>query len=201
VGAGTVFFAYLHELPAALSRSAAWLNRELLRLLLRVDTAVLAAFFIVVILEVALVQWQHWQRLRMSRTEIRDEHRDQEGDPLVKRRIRQMQQARARRRMMAAVPDATVVLVNPTHYAVALAYDRNSGEAPRVVAKGLDEVAARIRTVAEKSRVPVVSNPPLARALYTVALGSEIPAEHSRVVAAIIAYVWRQRGLATGAAR
>ncbi len=201
VGAGTVFLAYLRELPAALSWSVAWLNRELLRLMLRVDTAVLAAFFIVVILEVALVQWQYWQRLRMSRTEIRDEHREQEGDPLIKRRIRQMQQARARRRMMAAVPDATVILVNPTHYAVALAYDRNSGDAPRVVAKGLDELAARIRTVAEKSRVPVVSNPPLARALYTVAVGAEIPAEHYRVVAEIIAYVWRLRGLAAGMAR
>ncbi|MCX7382174.1 MAG: EscU/YscU/HrcU family type III secretion system export apparatus switch protein [Alphaproteobacteria bacterium] len=194
-GAGFVFLGYLRDLSAALSWSVAWLNGELFRALLRVDTIILAAFFIVVILEVAAVQWQHFQRMRMSRTEIRDEYRDMEGDPLIKRRIRQMQQARARRRMIAAVPDATVVLVNPTHYAVALAYDRNSGEAPRVVAKGLDEVAARIRIIAEESRVPVVSNPPLARALYSVAVGAEIPAEHYRVVAEVIAYVWRLRGL------
>ena len=98
--------------------------------------------------------------------------------------------------MLAAVPTATVVVTNPTHYAIALAYDRTKGAAPRVVAKGMDEVAARIREVAAESRVPIVANPPLARALYTVELDGEIPAEHFRVVAEIIAYVWRLRGRA-----
>lgn len=200
-GAALVFLEFLRSLPTALAWSVAWLSQEIFTAILRVDRGILAAFLVIVLLDVGTGQWQHWQRLRMSRTEIRDEHRDQEGDPLIKRRIRQMQQARARRRMMAAVPKATVVLVNPTHYAVALAYDRNSGEAPRVVAKGTDEVAARIRAAAEDSRVPVVSNPPLARALYTVPLGAEIPAEHYRLVAEVIAYVWRLRGRLASPAR
>jgi flagellar biosynthetic protein FlhB len=98
---------------------------------------------------------------------------------------------RARKRMMAQVPKATVVVTNPTHYAVALAYDRATNPAPRVVAKGADDVAARIREVAQAANVPVVANPPLARALYRLELDAEIPAEHYKAVAEIIAYVWR----------
>ena len=95
---------------------------------------------------------------------------------------------------MAAIPTATVVVTNPTHYAIALAYERGRPGAPRVVAKGVDEVAARIREVAMDNRVPLVANPPLARALYTVELDAEIPAEHFKAVAEIIAYIWRLRG-------
>ena len=90
-----------------------------------------------------------------------------------------------------------MVVTNPTHFAVALSYDRSKNGAPRVIAKGMDEVAARIREVAKESRVPLVANPVLARALYTVDLDAEIPAEHFKVVAEIIAYVWRLRGRAT----
>lgn len=158
---------------------------------MRVAWAVIAAFLVFALADVGQTMWQHWRGLRMSRNEVRDEHKEQEGDPLIKRRVRQMMQSRARRRMMAAIPDATVVLMNPTHYAVALAYDRSRGAAPRVVAKGVDEVALRIRDMAEQHRVPVVVNPPLARALYKVELDEEIPAEHYRLVAEVIAYVWR----------
>jgi len=119
----------------------------------------------------------------------------------VKGRLRQLRQQRARKRMMAAVPKATVVVTNPTHYAIALVYDRATGGAPRVVAKGVDAVAARIRAVAEENKVPLVANPPLARALFTVELDAEIPAEHFQAVAEIIAYVWRLRGSARGARR
>lgn len=131
--------------------------------------------------------------LRMSKQDIRDEMRDTEGNPHVKQRIRRIQVLRARRRMMAKVPGATVVLTNPTHYAVALAYDRVTNPAPRVVAKGEDSLAARIRAVAEENGVPVVSNPPLARALYRLELDAEIPMEYYKAVAEIIAYVWRLR--------
>jgi len=93
--------------------------------------------------------------------------------------------------MLAAVKDATVVITNPTHYAVALVYDRATHAAPRVVAKGVDTMAARIREAAEAARVPLVANPPLARALFRVELDSEIPAEHYQAVAEIVAYVWR----------
>ena len=92
---------------------------------------------------------------------------------------------------MAAIPKATVVVTNPTHYAVALAYERGGKGAPRVVAKGVDEVAARIREMAREHRVPLVASPPLARALYRVELEAEIPAEHFQAVAEIVAYVWR----------
>ena len=127
----------------------------------------------------------------MSRQEIKQELRESEGDPKIKARIRQIRQARARRRMLAAVPKAAVVITNPTHYAVALAYERGSKAAPRVVAKGVDSVAARIREVAQAARVPLVANPPLARALYPIELDQEIPAELYRAVAAVIAYIWR----------
>lgn len=192
-GASTALIALAPSLPAALGWTTPWLANQMVHTVTRVGVAVLASFALVAGFEVIGSQWQHWRRMRMSRNEVRDEHKEQEGDPFIKRRIRQIQTQRARRRMMAAVPDATVVLTNPTHYAVALAYDRNSGGAPRVVAKGVDEVAARIRSLAETSRVPVVANPPLARALYNVELGAEIPAEHYRLVAEIIAYVWRLR--------
>jgi flagellar biosynthetic protein FlhB len=136
----------------------------------------------------------------MTRQELREEVKESEGDPMIKGRIRSLRMARARRRMMAAVPKAAVVITNPTHYAVALAYDENSQAAPKVVAKGAEAVAARIRALAEESGVPLVSNPPLARALFKLELDTEIPAEHYQAVAEIIAYVWRLRGRAGAAA-
>ena len=184
--------------PTALSWTAVGLNTAIETHLVALAVAVLGAFSLVAIVDVIVVQWRHMRKLRMTRQEVRDEHRDAEGDPLIKRKIRQIQQQRARRRMMAAVPKATVVLTNPTHYAVALAYDRAKGGAPTVVAKGVDEVAARIREVASANGVPLVANPPLARALYKVDLGAEIPAEHYRIVAEVIAYVWRLRGQSGG---
>ncbi len=139
------------------------------------------------------VRLRHARSMRMSKQDVRDEHRDSEGNPQIKARIRRIRMMRARRRMMAAVPKATVVVTNPTHYAVALAYDRAQSAAPRVVAKGMDSLAARIRAVAIANSVPVVANPPLARALYQQDLDTDIPAEHFKAVAEIIAYVWRLR--------
>jgi flagellar biosynthetic protein FlhB len=139
------------------------------------------------------VRFRHARDMRMSKQNIRDELKDTEGNPHVKARIRRIRVMRARKRMMAKVPTATVVVTNPTHYAVALAYDRANNPAPRIVAKGSDSLAARIREVAEANGVPVVANPPLARALYRLDLDTEIPAEHYKAVAEIIAYVWRLR--------
>jgi flagellar biosynthetic protein FlhB len=132
--------------------------------------------------------------MRMTKQEQRDESRESEGDPHIKARLRQIRQQRSRRRMMQAVPQAAVVVTNPTHYAVALAYDRGSGGAPRIVAKGMDEMAARIRKAAQDAGVPLVANPPLARALYPLPLDREIPAEHFKAVAELIAYVWKLNG-------
>jgi len=129
------------------------------------------------------VRFRHTRDLRMSKQDIRDELKDTEGNRVM----------RARKQMMAKVPTATVVITNPTHYAVALLYDRANNPAPRIVAKGSDFLAARIREVAEANRVPVVVNPPLARALHRLEIDTEIPAEHYKAVAEIIAYVWRLR--------
>jgi flagellar biosynthetic protein FlhB len=144
-----------------------------------------------------LFQYRQWyERQKMSVREMKDEFRQSEGDPLVKGKIRQLRQSRMRKRMMAAVPKASVVITNPTHFAVALKYERGMN-APLCVAKGVDVIARRIREVAEAHGIPIVENPPLARALHgTVELDQEIPAEHYRAVAEIIGYLMRLRRLA-----
>jgi len=141
-----------------------------------------------------LFQYRQWyDRHKMSVREMKEEFRQTEGDPVVKGKLRQLRQARMRKRMMAAVPKASVVITNPTHFAVALQYERGMN-APICVAKGVDLIARRIREVAEDAGVPVVENPPLARALHgTVEIDQEIPQEHYRAVAEVIGYVMRLR--------
>ena len=130
------------------------------------------------------------KRNRMSRREIKDELKQSEGDPLVRAKLRQIRQERAQRRMMTKVPDATVVVTNPTHYAIALYYEQGETPAPICVAKGVDAVALRIREVAGEHSVPIVEDPPLARALFATAeLDEEIPTEHFQAVAKVIGYV------------
>jgi flagellar biosynthesis protein FlhB len=137
-------------------------------------------------------RYDHERRNRMSKQEVKDEHKDTEGNPQLKGRIRQMQQQMARRRMIQEVPKADVVVVNPTHFAVALRYDDKRMRAPRVIAKGVDIMAQQIRMVADAHRVPLVEAPPLARALYaTTDLGHEIPAALYVAVAQILAYVYQ----------
>jgi flagellar biosynthetic protein FlhB len=130
----------------------------------------------------------------MSREDLREEMRESEGDPQVKARLRRIRESRARQRMMAAIPNAAVVITNPTHFAVAIAYQQGEAAAPRLVAKGADEMAARIRAAAEEHGVPIVANPPLARALFRLEVETEIPPEHWQAVAEIISYVWRLQG-------
>jgi len=133
---------------------------------------------------------RHISQLKMTREEIRQEQRESDGDPQQKARIRQVQRAMARKRMMAAVPTADVIVSNPTHYAVALEYREGGMRAPRVVAKGVDEVAARIRALGAAHAVPLLEAPPLARALYRhTEIGSEIPAALFAAVAQVLAYV------------
>lgn len=140
--------------------------------------------------------------LRMTRQEVREEHRQSEGSPEVKARIRRLRRELLRRRMMAEVPKATAVIVNPTHYAVALRYDQHTMPAPRVVAKGKNFLALRIRERALEHRVPVVENPPLARALYQqVEVGQEIPTGLYRAVAEVLAYVYRLMSMSGPAGR
>jgi len=141
-----------------------------------------------------LFQYRQWfERQKMSLREAKEEFKQTEGDPQIKGKIRQLRQARARRRMMAAVPKASVIITNPTHYAVALQYDRGM-DAPICLAKGTDLVALKIRELATLHAIPIVENPPLARALHaTVEIDEEIPTEHYKAVAEIIGYVMKLR--------
>ncbi|RRZ95887.1 flagellar biosynthesis protein FlhB [Erwinia sp. 198] len=143
------------------------------------------------------VFWQlysYYKGLRMTRQEIRDEYKQQEGDPHVKGRIRQQMRAAARRRMMADVPKADVIVTNPTHYSVALQYDEGKMSAPKVVAKGAGEVALRIRELGKEHRIPVLEAPPLARALYRHSeIGQHIPGTLYAAVAEVLAWVWQLR--------
>jgi flagellar biosynthesis protein FlhB len=135
---------------------------------------------------------RHKQDLRMSKQEIKEEMKELEGNPQMKAKIRRIQRDRARRQMMKEVPTATAVIVNPTHYAVALKYDMEGMAAPRVVAKGKNYLALRIRQKAVENQVPLVENPPLAQALYkSVDVGQEIPAHLYRAVAEILAYIFK----------
>jgi flagellar biosynthetic protein FlhB len=152
------------------------------------------ALALVAAADVPFQLWRHADGLKMSKEEVRRENRETEGDPHVKAAIRSQQREMARRRMMADVPKADVIVTNPTHYAVALRYDDSAMRAPRVVAKGADAVAAKIRELGEAHRVPVLESPPLARALYRHAeLGDEIPAALYTAVAEVLAYVFQLR--------
>jgi flagellar biosynthetic protein FlhB len=135
-------------------------------------------------------RYEHLQSLKMSKQEIKEEYKEMEGSPEIKNRLRQLRMEVAKRRMMTKVPTATAVLMNPTHYAVAILYEPETMSAPLVVAKGQDAVALKIRDVAKENKVPVIRNPELARALYKdVEIDQEIPAEHYRAVAEIIRIV------------
>ncbi|MBR9825792.1 MAG: flagellar biosynthesis protein FlhB [Alphaproteobacteria bacterium] len=130
------------------------------------------------------------KRNRMSRREIKDELKQSEGDPLVRAKLRQIREERSRKRMMAKVPESTVVITNPTHYAIALYYEQGETPAPICLAKGVDLVAKRIRELAEENEIPIVEDPPLARALWATAeLDEEIPVDHFKAVARVIGYV------------
>jgi flagellar biosynthetic protein FlhB len=136
------------------------------------------------------VRWEMEQKMKMSKQEQKEEHKEAEGDPQVKSRIRSLQQQMARRRMMAEVPKADVIITNPTHLSVALRYDRGRMDAPQVVAKGADNVAMRIREIARENNVPLVENKPVARALFKVDLGKQVPDDLFKAVAEILAYVY-----------
>lgn len=151
---------------------------------------VVIAIFVLAVADYLYQRYTHLKKLRMTKQELKEEYKQTEGDPIVKSRIRQVRMERARHRMMENVPKADVVIVNPTHYAVALEYKMEKMDAPVVVAKGIDFLALRIREVAEEHEVPIVENPPLARALFaSVEIDQTIPPEHFKAVAEVISYV------------
>ena len=164
-------------------------------LALRMIAGVCAVVTLIAGLDFLYQKFEFHKSMRMSKQDIKDEMKQTEGDPLIKSRLRQLRIERARKRMMAAVPKADVVITNPTHYAVALKYTSGEMAAPVLVAKGVDNLALRIREVAKESDVPIVENPPLARALHSgVEIDQAIPETYYRAVAEVIGYVWRLKG-------
>ncbi len=151
----------------------------------------LSIMFAIAVADYAYQRYSFIKSLRMSKQEIKDEYKQAEGDPHVKSKIKQLRTQKARQRMMARVPDASVIITNPTHFAVALEYDRDKMDAPIVTAKGQDNVALRIRELATEHNVPIVENPPLARGLYaSVEIDDAISEEHYKAVAEVISYVY-----------
>jgi flagellar biosynthetic protein FlhB len=182
-------------LDSILNQSTAAVAGDMSHLLFKVLMAALASLAVIAGLDYFWQRMRWLSRNRMSKQEIKEEYRQNEGDPTIKAKIRQLRHERSRKRMMAAVPKATVVVMNPTHYAVALQYESGKMAAPVCVAKGVDALALRIRAVAEEHDVPVVENPPLARALYAaIEIDEPVPAEHFKAVAQVIGYVFRLQG-------
>ncbi|NVO12727.1 MAG: flagellar biosynthesis protein FlhB [Rhodoplanes sp.] len=179
------------RLEALVSTDPAAILPLSLALTLNLLGTVVAILFVIAAADY-LFQYRQWyERQKMTLKEIKDEFKETEGDPKIKARIRQLRVGRMRKRMMAAVPGATVVITNPTHYAIALKYERGMN-APLCLAKGTDRIALKIREVATEAGVPVVENPPLARTLYaTVEIDQEIPPEHYKAVAEVVGYVMR----------
>ena len=162
-------------------------------LALQMIGAVVAILFLVAAADFVFQYRQWYERQKMSMRELKEEFKQSEGDPMIKGKIRQLRQQRMRKRMMAAVPKASVIITNPTHYAIALQYEKGM-EAPVCLAKGTDLMALKIREIAAAHSVPIVENPPLARALHaTVEIDEEIPTEHYKAVAEVIGYVMKLR--------
>ncbi|MBN2870213.1 MAG: flagellar biosynthesis protein FlhB [Campylobacterales bacterium] len=193
LGIGFLFFwSYIQELPTvalfSLENQMGWLRDKSIVL----ASVMLIIIFIYAVIDLFLTRKQYFDKLKMSKQEIKDEMKNMEGDPHVKAKIRQIQMQAARKRMMSAVPTADVVITNPTHYAVAIVYDETKHFAPVVVAKGVDNIAIQIKKVARENGVHIVQNPPLARTLYKeVDIDRPIPEMMFAAVAEVLAYVYK----------
>jgi flagellar biosynthetic protein FlhB len=164
-------------------------------LALKVFMAVILIMSLLALGDYSYQRFDYRKQKRMTKEEVKDERKQSEGDPKIKQKLHSIRVNRMRQRMMAAVPEADVVITNPTHYAVALQYVPEIMDAPKVLAKGRDLVALRIRELAEENEIPLVENPPLARALHDSAeVNQDIPVEHYKAVAEVIGYVMRLRG-------
>jgi flagellar biosynthetic protein FlhB len=189
-----VIWSYLSDMLALSHMSISDALARGLSLVAMSCLLIASSLVILVLIDVPWQMWNHAKQLRMSRQDVKQEHKDSEGDPHVKGRIRQQQRSMARRRMMSAVPEADVVVTNPTHYAVALRYREGQGGAPVVVAKGAGLIAAQIRQLAQEHGVAQLEAPPLARALYHhVDLDREIPTALYAAVAEVLAWVYQVR--------
>jgi flagellar biosynthetic protein FlhB len=186
------FFIFIMELPTValfgLGDQLDWLKDKMLI----IAFVMLLIIFVFAIIDIVIVRKQYFDGLKMSKQEIKDEIKNMDGDPMIKAKIRQIQMEASRKRMMSEVPNADVVITNPTHYAVAIKYDEEKYNAPVVVAKGMDNIAQQIKKIARENSVHVVQNPPLARSLYAqVEIDKPIPSELFAAVAEVLAYVYK----------
>ncbi|MBU6235956.1 MAG: flagellar type III secretion system protein FlhB, partial [Alphaproteobacteria bacterium] len=185
---------YLEGIEHLIDLSLGNLIEEMMALFLKLMGAILTVLFLLAGMDLLFQRYTYMQQMRMSRQEIKDEYKQTEGDPHVKSRLRQLRMEKSRKRMMQNVPNSTVVVTNPTHFAVALRYEPDEMDAPVCVAKGQDLVALRIREIAEENGVIIVENPPLARTLFKVLdIDDVIPPEHYKAVAEVISYVFRMK--------
>ena len=165
--------------------------KELMKVIRDILMAITAIMFAIGVADFFFQKYEYFKNLMMSRKELKEEYKQTEGNPDVKRKQRQLMTSRAKKRMLSNVPKADVFITNPEHYSIALSYEQGKMRAPIIVAKGLDLVALKIREIANEHDIPIVQNPPLARALYKVELDKEIPIEHYEAVAEIISYVYK----------
>lgn len=196
VGVVVVFLVWpeRYSLEQMMTRPIGDISEVMFVMVLRILGGVVAVMAAIAALDYMFQKFQFTKKMRMTKQEIKDEMKQTDGDPHVKARLRQIRQERARTRMMSAVPDADVVVTNPTHFAVAIKYDHGKMEVPMVVAKGADHVAFKIREVAKENDVPILENPPLARALFaTVEVDEEIKEDHYKAVAELVGYIMRLR--------
>lgn len=190
-----VAWPFMNDLGLFIERDIRAMLERLLTVSIWFTLASVSVMTVIAAIDFAYIKYSHIKQLKMSKQEVKDENKQSEGDPHVKARIRQIRSERAQQRMMASVPEADVVITNPTHFAVALRYKIEEMQAPVLVAKGIDSLAFRIREVAEENDIAIVENPPLARALYaSVEIDEEVPEEHYMAVAEVIGYVMRLRG-------
>lgn len=196
VGAVLMVFLLKHAvsvLPFIAALDLTQMQEVSARLVGRTVTYACLTFLTIALADYLIERWRFERSIRMTRQEMRDEHKETEGDPLIKSRIKSLQREMARRRMMQEVPKATVVITNPTHLAVALRYEAAEMAAPKVVAKGSGFVAEKIREAAHRHHVPLVEDKPVARALFTLPLGAAIPHELYRAVAKILAHIYQAK--------
>ncbi|MEA1956348.1 MAG: flagellar biosynthesis protein FlhB [Campylobacterota bacterium] len=187
-----IFFSYIQELPTvalfSLGDQLEWLRDKSIVIAL----TMLFIIFIYAMIDIVIVRKQYFDGLKMSKQEVKDEMKNMDGDPLIKGKIRQKQMEMASKRMLSEVPDADVVITNPTHFAVAIKYDEQKSRAPIVIAKGQDKLAQKIKSIARENNVHIVQNKPLARSLYDlVEVDKQIPDDLFAAVAEVLAYVYK----------
>lgn len=190
-----ILYPYFGQIDHMVGLPMPLLLLEIKTMMMRLMIGILVALLVIAIADLLYQRYEHNKKMRMTKQELKDEYRQSEGDPMVKAKLRQLRTERARQRMMQNVPRADVVITNPTHYSIALEYKPEVMDAPVCVAKGLDNIALKIREIAKENNIVIYENPPLARSLYEVVdIDEVIPAEQYKAVAEVISFVFKSRG-------